>query len=492
MSADDDLFWPPQLEEPPDYDGPGDPWAEHDAEPDEEPERQLVLRVDASDFVHVSERGRVTIKPATAANTITAAAAIGVAEDGRFWAEWDGVWQPAPRVIRNAMAANMGNQYVGNVVRDVEDIVRTLVPVFTVSPHPAYINLRNGMLHSTSVDEFGLPNWATWEFTGHRPQVHSTVQLPHRWNPQADCPRFDQFLTECLEPDAVPLAWEIIAACIYSGIPVQRAVMLQGPPGCGKSQLLDVITGLLGEQATTHIPLQNLGERFNVAQLHGKALNVHADLDQAGIGETGTFKTLVTGDSLTAEHKGQQPFSYTPFATLLFSANAVPPSDDRSGAYTRRWAVLPFRQHPEWSGPPVRDLGKRVLMREAEGIVRRAVGVLPSLLQRGDFSVLKRAQDEFNERTDYLLTFVREELDFGDIKHVTSSKELTAALEAFKVATGNQHSRTTVKHLEAELMKNGASKLQNHRVDGDYIWGVRGVKLRRPAAAQAAVLWGKS
>lgn len=493
MSADDDLFWPPELQEPPDfYEGPGDPWAEHEAEPEEEPERQLVLRIDASDFVHVSERGRVTIKPATAANTITAAAAIGVAEDGRFWAEWDGVWQPAPRVIRNAMAANMGNQYVGNVVRDVEDIVRTLVPVFTVSPHPAYINLRNGMLHSTSVDEFGLPNWSTWEFVGHRPQVHSTVQLPHSWDDRADCPRFDQFLAECLEPDAVPLAWEIIAACIYSGIPVQRAVMLQGPPGCGKSQLLDVITGLLGEQATTHIPLQNLGERFNVAQLHGKALNVHADLDQAGIGETGTFKTLVTGDSLTAEHKGQQPFSYTPFATLLFSANAVPPSDDRSGAYTRRWAVLPFRQHPEWTGPPVRDLGKRVLLREAEGIIRRAVGTLPALLQRGDFSVLKRAQDEFNERTDYLLTFVREELDFGDIKHVTSSKELTAALEAFKVATGNQHSRTTVKHLEAELMKNGASKLQNHRVDGDYIWGVRGVKLRRPAAAQAAVLWGKS
>lgn len=479
-------------EEPPDlYDGPGDPWAEHKAQPDEEPERQLVLRVDPSPFVHVSERGRITIKPATAANTITAAAAIGVAEDGRFWAEWDGVWQPAPRVIRNAMAASMGNHYIGNVVRDVEDIVRTQVPVFTVGPHPAYINLRNGMLHSTSFDEYGLPNWATWEFVGHRPQVHSTVQLPHNWNPNAGCPKFDQALSDWLEPDAVELAWEIVAACIYSGIPVQRAVMLQGDPGCGKSQLLDVLTGVVGEGATTHIPLQNLGERFNVAQLHGKALNVHADLDQSGIGETGTFKTMVTGDSLTAEHKGQAPFTFTPFATLLFSANAVPPSDDRSGAYTRRWAVLPFKR-PERKGAGVRDLGKRVLLREAEGIIRKAVAVLPRLLARGDFPVLKRAQDEFNERTDYLLTFVRTELDFSDITHVTSSKMLTAALEAFKVATGNQHSRTTVKHLEPELMKNGASKVQNHRLgQNEYVWGVRGVKLRRPDAVQAQVLWGK-
>lgn len=478
-------------EEPPEYDGPGDPWAEHDAEPDEEPERQLVLRVDASSFVHVTERGKVTMKPATAANTITAAAAIGVAEDGRFWAEWDGVWQPAPRVIRNSMAASMGNQYQGSVVRDVEDIVRTQVPVFTVGPHPGYINLRNGMLHSTSADQYGLPNWATWEFVGHRPQVHSTVQLPHVWNPQADCPKFDAALDGWLEPDAVELAWEVIAACIYSGIPVQRAVMLQGPPGCGKSQLLDVITGLVGESNTTHIPLQNLSERFNVALLHGKALNVHADLDQAGVGETGTFKTLVTGDSLTAEHKGQQPFSYTPFATLLFSANAVPPSDDRSGAYTRRWAVLPFRIVGKRKGELVRDLGKRVLLREAEGIIRKAITYLPALLARGDFKVLKRAQDEFNERTDYLLTFVREELDFSDITTVTSSKMLSAALEAFKVATGNQHSRTTVKHLESELMKHGASKVQNHRVDGEYVWGVRGVKLTRPGPVAAQVLWGK-
>lgn len=490
---DGDPWGPGGPPEPPDfYEGPGDPWAEHAAEPDEEPERQLVLRVDAESFVHVTQRGKVVIKPASAANTITAAAAIGVAEDGRFWAEWDGVWQPAPRVIRNAMAASMGNNYMGNVVRDVEDIVRTLVPLFTVGPHPAYINLRNGMLHSTSVDEFGLPSWATWEFVGHRPQVHSTVQLPHSWNPDAQCPRFDQFLAESLEPDAVPLAWEIIAACLYSGIPVQRAVMLQGPPGCGKSQLLDVITGLIGERATTHIPLQNLGERFNVAQLHGKALNVHADLDQGGIGETGTFKTMVTGDTLTAEHKGQAPFTFTPFATLLFSANEVPPSDDRSGAYTRRWAVLPFRQHVERRGAPVRDLGKRVLLREAEGIIRKAVATLPELLARGDFGVLARAQDDFNEKTDYLLTFVRSELDFSDITHVTSSKVLTAALEAFKVATGNQHSRTTVKHLQPELIKNGASKVTNHRLpDGSQVWGVRGVRLKNPAAAEAAVLWGK-
>src|SRR3546814_7078207 len=92
---DSDPWGPAGPPEPPDfYEGPGDPWVEHSAQPDETPEAHLVLRVDASTFVSTSSRGRVVVKPASAASVITAAAAIAVAEDGRFWAEWDGVWQP--------------------------------------------------------------------------------------------------------------------------------------------------------------------------------------------------------------------------------------------------------------------------------------------------------------------------------------------------------------------------------------------------------------
>lgn len=470
------------VSEPPDYDGAGDPWAEHEADPDAigGPD-DLVVRVDPSPFLSVSSRGKVTVLPQTAAMVITGAAAIGVAEDGQFWAEHDGVWRPSPKVIRHALAASMGNNYVGALVRDVEDIVKTRVPRFQIGPHPAYINLRNGMLHSTSYDTYGEPSWTTYEFVGHRPQIHSTVQLPHSYDPAATCPKFDQFLTDSLEPDAIELAWEIVAACIFSGIPVQRAVMLQGPPGCGKSQFLDVITGLMGDSNVSHIPLQNLKERFNVAQLHGKAANVHADLDHTGIGETGTFKTLVTGDSLTAEHKGQAPFQFTPFATLLFSANAVPPSDDRSGAYTRRWAVLPFKKGKR-KGENVRDLGKRVLLPEASGIINKALWSLGPMLARGDFRVLDSVQEEFNERTDYLIAFARQELLFDDAAAVTPSRDITNALERFKVVTGNQYSKVTIKNLEPELLKRGASKIQTHRTPQGAIWGVRGVRLRNPFA----------
>lgn len=465
--------WGPQGPPEPDE----DPWVDQPADPDAPPpelSRHVRVQLDLPAFTTLTKRG-LKMLPQSAAHELLRKIPVAVAEDGRFWAHWDGVWRAAPGVVRYALAGSMGNEYRPDLVKGVEDILRTLIPDMTVASHPEYINLRSGMLRSTTHDRYGAPSWEDWEHIGHRPQVHSTVQLPHAYNPEAECPEFDKYLAGSLTEEGVLLAWEIIAACIYSGIPAQRAVMLQGPPGCGKSQFLDVITGLLGETNTTHIPLQNLADRFNVAQLHGKALNVHADLDQAGIGETGTFKTMVTGDSLTAEHKGQNPFQFTPFATLLFSANTVPPSDDRSGAFTRRWVVLPFLP-PAADRVKVRDVGKRVLLAEADGIIRKAIPYLEQLLHRGDFCVIPEAQDRFEKKTDFMRTFIEDELVF-DPTATTPTRVLSNALRYWRNETGHEHSRVTITHLEPLLIERGAGPITNNKIDGKSVKSVRGVSL---------------
>lgn len=473
------------LPEPPDHDGLGDPWEDQPADPDAPPpdqSRHVRVQLELSNFTTTTKRG-LKMLPRSAAVEILRKLPVAVAEDGRFWAHWDGVWRAAPGVVRYALAGSMGNEYRPDLVKGVEDILRTMIGDMTVAAHPEYINLRNGMIRSTTFDRFGAPSWADWEKIDHRPQVHSTVQLPHQFSTTALCPEFDKYLAGSLTPEGVLLAWEIIAACIYSGIPAQRAVMLQGPPGCGKSQFLDVITGLIGEGNATHIPLQNLADRFNVAQLHGKALNVHADLDQAGIGETGTFKTMVTGDSLTAEHKGQNPFQFTPFATLLFSANTVPPSDDRSGAFTRRWVVLPFLP-PGADRAKVRDIGKRVLLAEAEGIIRKAIPYLQELLHRGDFCVIPEAQDAFEKKTDFMRVFIEDELIFdGDA--ITPTRALSNALRRWRADAGHEHSRVTVAHLEPLLVEKGAGKITNNKIEGKSVKSVRGVRLTNPWKGQA-------
>jgi phage/plasmid-associated DNA primase len=44
---------------------------------------------------------------------------------------------------------------------------------------------------------------------------------------------------------------------------------------------------------------------------------------------TGRFKTLVSGDSIRAQRKHQQAFSFRNYAKLIFSTNKIPESEDR-------------------------------------------------------------------------------------------------------------------------------------------------------------------
>ena len=81
----------------------------------------------------------------------------------------------------------------------------------------------------------------------------------------------------------------------------------------------------------SHVALQDLSEnRFQAAELLGKLANIFADLDARALTSTTHFKMLTTGDPITAERKHERPFTFKNYAQMLFSANRMPPSRDRS------------------------------------------------------------------------------------------------------------------------------------------------------------------
>ena len=51
---------------------------------------------------------------------------------------------------------------------------------------------------------------------------------------------------------------------------------------------------------------------------------------------------LVSGDSITAERKFEQPFTFRNYAKLIFSANEIPASDDKTDAFYRIQIIFHF------------------------------------------------------------------------------------------------------------------------------------------------------
>jgi len=138
------------------------------------------------------------------------------------------------------------------------------------------INLRNGIL-----------NFETGELLPHDPQLWFTSVINVQFDPNAKCPNFTRFLSEVLPPDAHPTIQEIFGYTLYRGNHARRAFLFIGSGGNGKSLLLDILTRFIGEENVSNKSLQDLEfNRFSVARLLGKHVNVSADLPQTPLGKS--------------------------------------------------------------------------------------------------------------------------------------------------------------------------------------------------------------
>ena len=162
--------------------------------------------------------------------------------------------------------------------------------------------------------------------------------------------------------------------------------MLFGSGDNGKSVFIKLIESFVGRQNTSHVTLQDLdSDRFSSADLYGKLVNVFADLKATKLSSTGNFKTLVSGDSVRAQHKYGQPFSFRNHAKLVFSANRIPDSDDTSHAYYKRWLILPFERSFTEGTKDINLIHKLTTPKELFGLLNLALVGLKQLEKDGSF-----------------------------------------------------------------------------------------------------------
>ena len=123
------------------------------------------------------------------------------------------------------------------------------------------------------------------------------------------------------------------------------------------------------------------------------------------------FKTLVSGDPITAERKHKHPFVFRNHAKLIFSANAIPSTNDRTYAFYRRWLIIPFEKtfNGEAGNPPP-DMDLRTkLHAELPGILNYALAGAHRLYAQGDFTETdhtRAAKAEYQRSNDSVQAFV--------------------------------------------------------------------------------------
>jgi len=292
---------------------------------------------DLPDWYEPSDRG-IKFLPAVLAEYMSREVKAFYSAE-QYYVYNEGVYTAVPDLEARRMARSyMNPRYtLMSNITDAEGQWRMLCmkPLREINANPYIVNVKNG-----------LYNVLDGSFAPHDPAFLSTVQLNVRYAPGSACPRFMRFLTESLGEAEIPLVQEMLGYFLIPVNKAQKSFVIVGEPGAGKSKLLLTLNEiLLGQQNVSNIPWQGLNERFKTAELFGKLANIFADLPTKNIDDNGIFKALVGEDFLTAERKNKDPFTFQPYARLLFSCNAIPRNyGDKSEGFYRRLIIIRFSQ----------------------------------------------------------------------------------------------------------------------------------------------------
>jgi P4 family phage/plasmid primase-like protien len=305
---------------------------------------------------------------------------------------------------------DLAAEWSSHRAEEVVEYLRVDTPTLWESPPVHVLNLQNGLL-----------DVETRELLGHAPEHLSAVQLLVEYYARATCPAWERFVADVFPPDARDLAWEIIAWLMTADTSIQKAILLEGEGGNGKSTFLRAVIAFLGRHNVASLSLQKLeADRFAAARLVGRLANICPDLPSEHLAGTSMFKALTGGDIITAEYKYRDSFEFTPFARLVFSANHLPRSSDGSPAFFDRWVVIPFHQSFRGTAReiPRAELDARLAdPKELSGVLNKALAVLPRLRQKG-FTVsasMQQAAEEFRQTTDPLAVWLeRHTTEHGD------------------------------------------------------------------------------
>ena len=263
--------------------------------------------------------------------------------------------------------------------------------------------------------ENGLYDITDDSFVEFTPEHIITNKIRWRYNPQAYSKLADDTLNKisCNDPQIRALLEEAIGYCFYRRNELGKAFILTGDKSNGKSTFLSMVQCLLGDENIASLDLKELGDRFKTAELFGKLANIGDDIGDEFIANAAIFKKLVTGDRVSAERKGQNPFEFNNYSKFLFSANNIPRIKDKTGAVQRRLIIIPFDATFSASDPDFNPYIKHLLKTEEvmQYLINLGIQGLKRVLLNRAFTSSTKVQkelDEYEEQNNPILGFFRE------------------------------------------------------------------------------------
>jgi putative DNA primase/helicase len=267
--------------------------------------------------------------------------------------------------------------------------------------NPMLLGVQNGVL-----------DLETGQVRGGRPDDLITKAAPVAYDPEAECPRFEQFMKEIFaeHPELVPYMQRCLGYMLTGLTSEQIFWILWGSGANGKSTLVELflqrIFGAFEYGWAMPFPAagwSNAMSEYQKACLVGRRFVTASEVTGRGHLNEELIKSLTGGDLLNARHPYGRPFQFVPVAKFLLRVNHKPVIRDETHGMWRRVKLVPFTQ--QFS---INTSLESTLAAEAAGVLAWTIRGCLEWQREGlcEPAIVQSVTDEYRAESDVLAGFL--------------------------------------------------------------------------------------
>lgn len=262
------------------------------------------------------------------------------------------VWRCGPSGIWKTLTAGEARGWID---RETEVGCRSLTMVSTTkivnetrswilrSPD-VYVEEVEWDKHKKIPTKSGLLDPKTCKLEPLSPDHYATYQIEAEYDPNADCPHWKQMVDDVFSGDkkTIDVVQEIFGAALLDQKPrtLMRALVLVGPSNSGKSNVLNVMSGLLSDKpnTTTFDTLENAHGLMEF--LRRAPWVLHEAFDQTKWHFSSTVKALLSGDLVNVNVKNGPIIPHIFRSPVFWGTNSPPQFKEASRAIENRLKII--------------------------------------------------------------------------------------------------------------------------------------------------------
>ncbi len=335
--------------------------------------------------------------------------------DAQCWMYCDGVWK--------AMSVDQERDWLNRKIEDGCKAIGLISNTRVVNETRAWLQRQSDMAmenvpwdaHGKIPTLSGLVDWRDGSVEVLKPDDYATRLIECNFDYDARCPIWENMLAEDYALDAGTMSF--LQECAGAALLVQkprglrRALVLLGPSNTGKSNIINVLAGLLSEEVNS-TPLPTLENAHGLMPfLKPVPWVLHEAFEQSRWEMSATAKAILSGDDIQVNVKNG-PLVGMRFKQPIFWGTNVPPQfREASRAMENRLAIV--KMHRAFN--PMQVVGtarlaleqgyanpaELVLATEKSGLLNWALAGLKRATERGYFEFTNQMQAALHSmRTD--------------------------------------------------------------------------------------------